>query len=245
MVILDLFCGSGGGAKGYAQAGFQPIGVDHVYQEYYPYPHYRRDFRNITDLIERLRPVAIHASPPCQFYSRGTHKDYPDLVPATQDLLNNIGLPYIIENVPDAPLAKEKTIELCGTQFEELRVIRHRLFETNWGCQPKGFCVPIYDHPLVYTNKKYRNHYGKVDPNTGYVQVTGNGNTTREQAARAMGIDWYMTKWDLNQCIPPAYTEFIGQQLMAYLLGEPAPVPDTITPWQMQTDTTAILMRKF
>lgn len=34
--------------------------------------------------------------------------------------------------------------------------------------------------------------------------------------ATAMGIPW-MTKKELNESIPPAYTEFIGRQLLAHI----------------------------
>jgi DNA (cytosine-5)-methyltransferase 1 len=39
---------------------------------------------------------------------------------------------------------------------------------------------------------------------------------TVEHAREAMGIDW-MTLAELCQAIPPAYTQFIGKQLLAQL----------------------------
>lgn len=36
----------------------------------------------------------------------------------------------------------------------------------------------------------------------------------------AMGIDW-MTGAELSQAIPPAYTEFIGKQLLRHLESNP------------------------
>ena len=49
-----------------------------------------------------------------------------------------------------------------------------------------------------------------------FVQVTGGGNCTIAAARDAMGIDW-MTKDELNEAIPPAYSQWIGKQLRAYL----------------------------
>ena len=101
---------------------------------------------------------------------------------------------------------------LCGTMFPDLRVIRHRLFESN-----VALVAPDHKrHPLVFTHDKRKNHYGKLDQNTAYVQVTGGGNCSIENAKAALGIDW-MTKAELNESIPPAYTEFIGTQLLAHL----------------------------
>jgi DNA (cytosine-5)-methyltransferase 1 len=46
-------------------------------------------------------------------------------------------------------------------------------------------------------------------------QVAGNFADLAD-ASDAMGIDW-MDRHGLAQAIPPAYTEFIGQQLMAHI----------------------------
>ena len=94
--------------------------------------------------------------------------------------------------------------------FPELRVIRHRLFESN-----VRFTVPSHGkHPLVFTHDKRKKHYGKLDQNVSFVQVTGGGNCSVANAKDAMGIDW-MTKGELNEAIPPIYTEYLGRQLLA------------------------------
>jgi DNA (cytosine-5)-methyltransferase 1 len=125
-------------------------------------------------------------------------------------MLQATGLPYVIENVQGAPLLDP--VVLCGTMFPKLRVIRHRLFESN---------VPLMapkhkPHPLVFTHDKRKAHYGKLDQDTAYVQVTGGGNCSIANAREAMGISW-MTKAEINESIPPAYTQYLGKQLVNYL----------------------------
>ena len=158
---------------------------------------------------------AIHASPPCQRYSdlakrNGNAEAHPDLVEPVRWMLRKAGLPYIIENVEGAPL--ENPVTLCGTMFPGLRVLRHRLFESN--C---ALWVPDHGkHPLVFTHDKRKAHHGKLDQNTAFVQVTGGGNSSIQAASDAMGINW-MCKDELNQAIPPAYTEFLGRQLLHHI----------------------------
>jgi DNA (cytosine-5)-methyltransferase 1 len=96
--------------------------------------------------------------------------------------------------------------------FPGLRVLRHRLFETNFLMTP----LPHGKHPRVHTFDKRKSHYGKTDENKDFVQVTGGGNCSIAAARSAMGISW-MNKNEINEAIPPAYTEFIGQQLMRHL----------------------------
>lgn len=141
-------------------------------------------------------------------------------------MLNMIGLPWVLENVEGAPLVDP--LVLCGTMFPGLRVIRHRRFELSWGARdgrgPRYPALAGLDtwpgyhpgHPLVYTRDKRKSHYGKLDEMTAFVQVTGGGNCSVKAARDAMGIGW-MTKAELNEAIPPAYTEWIGRQLMAAL----------------------------
>lgn len=207
--LLDLFCGAGGSAMGYHWAGFDEIvGVDIKPQKNYPFTFIQGD---------ALRPPVrfedfdlIHASPPCQAYSdlqKRTRRTYPDLIAPTRRLLRCSATPYVLENVEGAPLFDP--MMLCGTMFSNVRVIRHRLFESS-------FLLDNPDHgshPLVFTHDKRKAHYGKLDQNVSYVQVTGGGNSTVANARDAMGIDW-MTKPELNEAIPPAYTEYLGRQVL-------------------------------
>lgn len=220
--ILDLFAGGGGATRGYQLAGFHVTGVDID-----PQPHYCGDTLLQRNAIEFMsRPYrwsglfdAIAASPPCQRYSdlakrNGNAHEWPDLIEPTRDLLEQTGLPYVIENVEGAPL--RDPVMLCGTMFPELRVIRHRLFETNW-----PLTAPEHGtHPLVFTHDKRKAHYGKLDQDTAFVQVTGGGNCTVKNKRDAMGVPW-MTGAEANEAIPPAYTEWVGAQLVRSLALSP------------------------
>ena len=151
----------------------------------------------------------VHASPPCQKYSdlaKRTGLEYPDLIGPTREMLEDSGLPYIIENVDTAPL--KDPIMLCGAMFPDLRVYRHRLFESNL-----DLVAP--QHPkheaLVFTHDKRKNHYGQPMTESSFVQVTGGGNASIADKRRAMGIDWMIHK-EINEAIPPAYTQYLGEQ---------------------------------
>jgi len=199
--LLDLFCGAGGAGMGYHHAGFEVVGVD-----INPQPHYPFEFHQADALTYPLDGFdAVHASPPCQYNSwsarrwRNTGRRYPDLVVPTLTLLQAAGLPFICENVVGAPMLNR--IILCGTMFG-LGVIRHRLFVSSALLFSAGDC----------------RHRGSVKSGA-YVTVAGHGG---DGSARfdlwcaAMGIDW-MDKRELTQAIPPAYTEFLGRQLLAVL----------------------------
>ena len=212
--LLDLFCCAGGAAVGYHRAGFDVTGVDIDPQPNYPFTFVQADVLTL-DLDWLSSFDVIHASPPCQSYSdlarrNGNGDQWPRLVEPVRDILQGTGKPYVIENVEGAPLVDP--VMLCGTMFPELRVLRHRLFESN---------VPLVTpshgkHPLVFTHDRRKAHFGKLDQNTSYVQVTGGGNCTMKNAREAMGnIDWMGTKRELNESIPPAYTQFLGAQLLA------------------------------
>lgn len=223
-LILDVYCGAGGASRGYYEAGFAVIGVDINPQPNYPHPFIQMDALRFLAMIGNgtmnLHPEAVHASPPCQARTplqKQNKLPYPELVPPTRLLLEKLGLPYVIENVPGETRDPEaqliNPITLCGTMFPGLRVIRHRLFETNW---PLVAPPEHPKHPLVFTHDKRKLHHGKLDQDTSFVQVTGGGNCTVANARDAMGIDW-MEKGELNEAIPPAYTEYVGTQLQTYL----------------------------
>lgn len=212
--LLDLFCCAGGAAVGYWRAGFEVTGVDIYPQPNYPFEFVQADALALDgDFLQGFD--AIHASPPCQAYSdlaarNGNADDWPQLIEPVRELLKSTGLPYVIENVDGAPL--EDPAVLCGTMFSELRVLRHRLFETNF-----PVAVPPHrKHPLCHTLDKRKSHYGKTDEWKDYVSVNGGGNCSVGAAMDAMDIDW-MTKRELNEAIPPAFAAHIGRQLMRRL----------------------------
>lgn len=223
MKILDLFCGAGGMSKGYEEAGFEVVGVDLERQPHYvdPVNFYVGDALEWLDyLIDGGEPAtgpfdAIHASPPCQAYTtlqNQNKRTYPRLIAPVRRKLDLIGKPYVIENVAGARSAMRDPVMLCGAMdiFPELRVLRHRLFETNWDlAQPEH----PKKHPLVVSVDKRKAHYGKLDPKVDYLGVYGGGHGgTTADLGDAMGIDW-MTRKEINQAIPPAYAKYIGEQL--------------------------------
>jgi DNA (cytosine-5)-methyltransferase 1 len=206
--LLDLFCGAGGAAVGYHRAGFDEIvGVDIKPQPRYPFHFVQHD---ALDFCRSFGAGfdAIHASPPCQAYSqsalsqRNNGKEYPDLLASTRALMSTLR-PWVIENVPGAPMRSDFVI--CGCRVG-LPLRRVRLFETSWNgfdlmspCHHLGPVVSVVGHGTP----------SWVSKQLGY-------NPTIQQYRDAMGIDW-MNRNELSQAIPPAYTEFIGRQLLEHL----------------------------
>lgn len=206
MRLLDLFCGAGGAAMGYSRAGFTEIvGVDIKPQPRYPFDFVQMDALDYAEKFGREFD-AVHASPPCQKYSwsakRWRSVERADLVPDTRRILRWIGEPFVMENVVGAPLIRP--ITLCGTQFG-LGVIRHRLFESDVVLFAPGLC----SHAGTVRGGDFVTVAGHGGDN-----IKGRGSRAIKQAA--MGIDW-MTDTELNEAIPPAYTEYIGRQLLAVL----------------------------
>ncbi len=220
--LLDLFCCAGGAGVGYSQAGFDVVGIDIAPQQNYPLPFIQADVLTLDPKFIASFD-AIHASPPCQSYSdlakRNRNADqWPRLIEPVREILIRSGRPYVIENVDGAPL--RNPVILCGTMFRELRVLRHRLFETNFGLAP----LLHGKHPKVHTFDRRKSHFGKTNEWKDFVQVTGGGNCTLAAAREAMGIDW-MTKTEINEAIPPAYTRYVGEQLLRHLSQvEPEPL---------------------
>lgn len=205
--LLDLFSGAGGCSVGYHRAGFDVTGVDIEPHPDYPYELVVDDAVSVLGDVSWLRTFdAIHASPPCQRYVRSGNVDrerHPDLLPVVRDLLGASGLPYVIENVPGAPMRVD--LVLCGSMFG-LEVRRHRWFEANWPLSPWTLAC---DHSKPVTGV-YGHPHGRNGAAPG--MLPGDLATW----SRAMGIDW-MTASDLAEAIPPAYTEHIGSQLLTHL----------------------------
>ena len=205
--LLDLFCGGGGAAMGYWLAGFDIVGVDIAKQPRYPFPFFQADAIEFAKFYGG-RFAAIHASPPCQAYSRlaARHPDreYPDLVGPTRDVLQAAGVPYVIENVPEAPLIDP--VVFCGSAFnlgtDKYQLRRHRAFETNWPLFNGAGCAHD-DRPVI----SVAGHAGRASRNN-----SGSSAERRE----ALATPW-LAGDPLPEAIPPAYTEYIGKQLLAHL----------------------------
>jgi DNA (cytosine-5)-methyltransferase 1 len=224
--LLDLYCGAGGASVGYHRAGFNVIGVDLHAMPRYPFEFVQCDaLEYLKTMIERGRwrrdarwqIDAIHASPPCQRYSiactcrPGLAEQYPDLIEPTRELCELTGLPYVIENVPRAPLVNPVT--LCGTQFglasewkgQKVVLRRHREFEAH------GFEIPdAGEHDHSYRAVPVYGHGAPT--NAPFFAGEGLANIER----RVMDINW-MTRDELDEAIPPAYTEYVGKHLMTAL----------------------------
>lgn len=196
-LLLDLCCAQGGAGEGYTRAGFEVVGVDIDPQPRNPHEFIQADVLDVLadeDFI--LGFDVIHASPPCQRYAnvtrwRGSQDNHPDLLPKVLGALEGIGLPYVVENVPGAPLRVDLT--LCGSQMG-LRVKRHRNFQSNVPlAAPDTPCR--HEGLLPFVHKQERAY------------------------ADAMGCTW-MTAQGARESIPPAYTEFIGHQVREYLMDQ-------------------------
>ena len=225
--LLDLFSGAGGAAVGYHRAGFDVTGVDNRPQPRYPFEFVQGDALEYV-AAHGGEFDAIHASPPCQGYSRMRHlpwlkdREYPLLIDPVRELLETSGVPWVIENVEDAPLMRAPGlfgvhgVLLCGTMFG-LPVYRHRPFESNVILtQPTH-----WRHADVIRPGRMFGDRGRVPVRRGITAWQQDGGVAGhmgdvERVREAMGIDW-MTTAEISQAIPPAYTRFIGEQLAAHL----------------------------
>lgn len=210
-LLLDLFCGAGGSAVGYHRAGFDVVGVDINPQPNYPFEFVQADALAYL-LVCGRHYDAFHASPPCQTFTAyrrrggGVGDAYENLIPLTRTGLRSRSKPYVIENVPGAPL--HDPITLCGSMFG-LDVRRHRLFESN-----VPLTAPACDHG-VWTERKYPQATNRA--NRRFTCEVGVYRIPLDVQKRAMGVDWNVTLHELSEAIPPSYTEFIGIQLMQHV----------------------------
>lgn len=233
--LLDYYCCGGGASRGYDLAGFDVYGLDFADQSAYPYPFHQGDALNAmgtlidggsirfwsldgTHVDLRLEDFAAWVgSPPCQYHTSlkstyGDHVEHLDLVPETRAMFEISGKPWIIENVETAPLIDP--LVLCGSMFylgtvcrdDEYRYLkRHRKFESNIELSAPGVCRHVGQAVGVYGNGGSGD--GTTFERRGYQAVYA-------ESARALGIDWMPTKKSLSQAIPPAYTQWLGQQLI-------------------------------
>lgn len=230
--LLDAFSGEGGAGKGYQRAGFCVTAVDNSSARLKHYPLncvgaevVRGDA--IETILTRGHEFAVgHGSPTCTGYSRGTaaipdrFEKYDRLIPATREAFETVGLPYIIENVADARRELRAPVLLCGRMFglsatdddaTPLVMDRHRLFESS---------LPLLapEHVKHDRSVQVAGSYGGARRDKREArEVRKGGYVPSADVQRALlGTPW-MTEKGCQLSIPPAYTEFIGRQLIDQL----------------------------
>lgn len=216
MKVLDLFCGIGGASRGYQQAGFYVVGVDIVDQ-----PNYCGDEFVQMDALawdEFQGFDLIHSSPPCQHFTayrrnksidNGIEDRYENLIPETRAILEEVGIPFVIENLPKAPIRCD--LQLCGSHFKTnpaspyMDIRRHRWFEIQGFHAKQPTC-----HHQVWAKRKYKPSSNRA--NKRFTIEIGAWNEPLPLQKTCMGIDWEVTVRELSEAIPPAYTKYLAEQ---------------------------------
>lgn len=212
-LALDAFCCAGGATRGFQNAGFYVVGVDIS-----PQPHYCGDEFYQDDALDFISRFGSWfqlraASPPCQAKTRAQKlmgNTHPKLIAPTRRLFQALGGPFVIENVvpdnradDDDPLLNPH--QLCGCMFPELGVYRTREFETNLDLA----------WPEHQPHAQKQTKMGRKPVPGERMHVVGNFSGVAEARLR-MGIDW-MNRNELREAIPPAYTEYIGEQVIRWI----------------------------
>lgn len=218
--LLDLFCGAGGAGMGYHRAGFEVVGIDIA-----PMPRYPFEFHQADAMTFPLDGFdAVHASPPCQDHSSlrfTTHShETGHLLPSTIERLRSATQPWVVENVPGVTSRKAMRgcFTLCGRSFGIPNLKRHRLFLTSF-----QMLVP----PCACGNSQPIGIYGDLSKNRRAIRNSKDGYIRWRagiQEARDMLDCQWMDAAELSQAIPPVYTQFIGEQLLAALAADSAVV---------------------
>jgi DNA (cytosine-5)-methyltransferase 1 len=218
--LLDLFCGAGGAAVGYHRAGFDVVGVDIVPRRRYPFAFVQADA--MTFPLDGFD--AVHASPPCQRFSitRVTHdREYPDLLTPTLARFADLAVPWVVENVPGAPMPN--AVEICGAALRcealddgvPLVLRRHRLFASNVALLVPPCNCAEYRRRGIRVGGVYGGGPENQRTANRNLGLFRGGYTPPASVARELiGTPW-MTRAELAQAIPPAYTQLLGEQILA------------------------------
>ncbi|MFH8696738.1 SAM-dependent methyltransferase [Streptomyces chartreusis] len=206
--LLDTFCCQGGASMGYHLAGFDVVGVDIAPQPRYPFTFVQ------AEAVAFIREHGaefdfIHASPPCQHDSdcqRIRGNAHPDLIAPTRAALESTGRPWVIENVRGALPKLCGPVMLCGPMFG-VETYRHRYFEA--GGRLHLSQLPHTAHAIPQAKM------GRPVPPGHYGQFVGNFSGV-SLARKVMGVPW-MNRDGIRECIPPAYTEWLGRSFLAAL----------------------------
>lgn len=225
--LLDLFGGGGGAGVGYHRAGFDVVGIDNAPARLRRYPFESHVGDAIAFILEHGHEFdAIHASPTCTGYSRGTAsvpdrlERYDRLIAATRAAIETTGRPYIIENVADARPELVNPVLLCGRMFgleavdddgTRLVLDRHRLFESN-------VLLLAPEHQAHDKAEQVAGSYAGARRDKDEARhVRKGGYVPSADVQRSLlDVPW-MTERGCQLSIPPAYTTFLGGQLLAHV----------------------------
>lgn len=227
--LLDLFACEGGAGVGYDRAGWDVLGVELDANRARRYP-FEVHVGDALDHLDRNAGWfdAVHASPPCQWYTRGNAPRrgqvtrWERTIPTVREAIEATGLEYVIENVKDAGWDMRDPVTLCGCMFDlstidtdgvRIHLQRPRLFETSWGMTAPRPCDHT-EHEWVagaYGGARRDKYEAKYVRRGGYVPPD------KEVVKALLGIEHHMTWAGLFECVPPAYTEHIGTQLLAHI----------------------------
>lgn len=219
-IMLDLYCCQGGASRGYADAGWDVVGVDKDPQPRYPFPFVQMDALVALKVLLVGSPLIFgdrhirlgdlagaHASPPCQAHTKAwkiNKREHPRLISPTRELLIATGLPYVIENVEEARAELVDPVLLCGEEFG-IETYRHRLFETNWQLEQ----TPHPAHNARTTKM------GRAPVAGEYMHIVGNFSGV-DRARDVMGMPW-ANRDGLREAIPPVYAEHVGRKMLKSL----------------------------
>lgn len=244
--LLDLCCGGGGAAAGYAQAGFRVTGVDRVSRPSYPFEFVQADALDFARAHGRDFDV-VHASPPCQAHISitagnrrrvGWTDDHVDLITPLRAELTRVGRPFLLENGPSRAIRSD--VVLCGLAFG-LPVFRHRAFELSDALRPGGRAALVapphvshrghltlgWRHGCLRTPldapRRCPLHDRHCVGTVFGVYGSGGGKPSLDEARRALDVAWLDRLDELNEAVPPAYTRFLGRQLLSFLRPETGP----------------------
>jgi len=193
---------------GYHRAGFEVTGVDIRPQKNYPFTFIEADATTFP--LEGYD--AYHGSPPCNDHIRGGMRGNHGtgwMLARTRERFEASGKPWVIENVPGAPMRAD--YRLCGCMFDLPGLRRPRWFETSWHgfsllppCHHTGRAVTVAGHGAQ-----------------GSWEYVDGKAPTQADRRRAMGIEW-MNRTELALAIPPAFAEFVGRALLEHLAAKEA-----------------------
>ena len=232
MRLLETHCCEGLGTSGYMRAGWTVTAVDIAkrVRKYQPAAQFY-----VADAAAFIRRYgheydAIHTSPACQFYTRGNAGKttaWPRSIPPIREALESTGRPYVIENVADAAWDMRDPITLCGCMFGlstidtdgiEIHMQRPRLFESNVPISAPRAC----DHSAhewvagAYGEARRDKYEAKYVRRGGYVPPN------KDVLKALMGVEHDVTWTGLFEGLPPAYTQHLGMQLAAHVMGAAA-----------------------